>query len=57
MLPYDEWGKNIKNNEIKQLSQGVQNFYNGSCFDVMIDSTKNLDEVLNLLEKAYQEQE
>ena len=33
----------------RPLSEGVQNFYNGDCCEVIIEENKNLDEVINLL--------
>lgn len=40
--------KIVKNN-VKDLSQAVQNFYNGPCAAVDIDNIDNLDEVVDLL--------
>ncbi len=39
----------IKFHQVKPLSEGVQNFYNGDCSEVIIEENKNLDEVINLL--------
>ncbi len=55
MLPYED-SSSIKNHIIRKLSEGVQNFYNGPCFEVIIENDKNLDDILKLLERAYQKQ-
>lgn len=39
----------LKYHQVKPLSEGVQNFYNGDCCDIIIEENKNLDEVINLL--------
>ena len=40
--------KVIKNN-VKDVSQDVQNFYNGPCAAVDINNIDNLDEVIDLI--------
>lgn len=52
MLPYIEGLKLIKHYKINKLSKGVQNFYNGACFEVYIEDNKNLDEINNAIEEA-----
>ena len=42
---------NIKNCFFKEVSQSVQNFYNGPCAVVDIDNKKNIDEVIELIKK------
>jgi len=39
----------IKNHQIKTLSEGVQNFYNDDCCEIIIEENKKLDEIINLL--------
>ncbi len=39
----------IKHHQIKSLSEGVQNFYNGDCCEVVIEEDLNLEEIFNLL--------
>ncbi len=53
-LPIEE-GKNlIKHHKLKELSEGVQNFYNTPCFEVSIENDTNLEEVYNTLKLAYE---
>lgn len=52
MLPYEKYVNNIKSHEIRQLSKGVQKFYNGACFDIIIQKDSNLKEIFSLLEEA-----
>ncbi|BDU50938.1 DUF5655 domain-containing protein [Haliovirga abyssi] len=49
MLHIDEVKKRIKEHKIKELSEGIQKFYNGNCCQVLIESNKNLDEITSLL--------
>jgi predicted transport protein len=42
---------NIKKCTIKELSQGVQDFYNGPCAAVDIDDKNNIDEIVELIKK------
>jgi len=56
MLPYDTGIKLIKKNKLKQLSESVQNFYNGPCFKVTLENMENIDEVLKAIEEAYKQQ-
>jgi len=53
MLPLNIGKKNLKKHTITELSKGVQGFYNGECFKVNIEKEENLDEVIELLKKAY----
>lgn len=39
----------IKLHQVKPLSEGVHNFYNGDCCEVIIEENRNLDEIMNLL--------
>ena len=39
----------IHKNQIKELSESVQNFYNGDCSAIDIDNVSNVDEVIDLL--------
>jgi len=43
--------ENIKNCFFKEVSQSVQDFYNGPCAVVDIDNKKNIDEVIELIKK------
>ena len=56
MIPEEESKKYIKYHKITKLSQGVQNFYNGSCFRVIIENQENIDEVIHSLKVAYDRQ-
>jgi len=49
MLPYETIKQNISSHEVKELSQPVQDFYNGPCAAVDITDLKNIDEIINLL--------
>jgi hypothetical protein len=49
MMREEEIRRRIKNYNIKTLSQGVQNFYNGPCARIELTENKNLNEVIELL--------
>jgi predicted transport protein len=53
MLPFELGSSLIKKHKLKQLSEGVQKFYNGPCFKVTLENEDNLDEVFKALEEAY----
>lgn len=56
MLPFEVGNSIIKNHKIKQLSQGVQDFYGFPCFKVTLDSEENLEEITKTLAEAYKQQ-
>jgi len=56
MLPYEKGEQLIKKQRLIQLIQSVQDFYNGPCFQVTLENETNLDEVINLIEAAYKQQ-
>ncbi len=56
MLPYETGEQLIKKHRVKQLSEGIQRFYNGPCFGVSVENEDVLDEVLKALEEAYHQQ-
>lgn len=59
-LPHAGGGRNlrrgVKTHRVRQLSQPVENFYNGQCFEVQIEKPDNLEEVFRVLDKAYKEE-
>lgn len=57
MLPYEIGEKNIKKYKLTQLSEGVQNFYNGPSFMVTLEDDNSIKEVIDALEKAYKKQQ
>jgi len=56
MLPYEKGVSLIKKHKITQLAESVQNFYNGPCFKVTLENDENLDEVLKIIQEAYNQQ-
>ena len=56
MLSYENGNNMIKKHKLTQLSESVQNFYNGRCFKVTIENEDNFEEVLSALEEAYKQQ-
>jgi len=50
MLPEEEIREKIQHHKVKTLSEGVKNFYNGPCAEVIIEDSKNSDEVIKLLQ-------
>jgi predicted transport protein len=56
MLPLETGRQLIKKYIVTPLGEGVQNFYNGPCFVIEVDNDKNLDEILEILKKSYQNQ-
>jgi predicted transport protein len=49
MLPEDEVRKLMTHHVVKQLSQGVQGFYNGPCCAVVFENAKDMDDFWKLL--------
>ncbi len=56
MLPYENGIGLIKNHMIRQLAESVQKFYNGKCFEVIIENENDLDEIMNALSEAFKQQ-
>ncbi len=56
MLPYETGSSIIRKHKLTQLSQSIQDFYNGACFQVTIEKEDNLEEVIKTLEEAYKQQ-
>jgi len=56
MLPYEVGNSLIKKHKLTQLSQGIQDFYNGQCFQVTLENEDDLEEVIKTLEEAYKQQ-
>lgn len=56
MLPEEEIKSNIKNYNVKTLSEGVQKFYNGPCAAIEIEDSKNLNEVIDILKILIKQQ-
>ena len=52
MLPENDIRVAISNHPVKTLSQPVQNFYNGPCAAVDVDSLQNIDEIDTLIQSA-----
>jgi len=57
MVPYEAGNTIIKKHKLRQLTAGVQKYYNGPCFEVTLENEDNLDEILKTLEQAYKKQE
>jgi len=51
LMPEENVKTKIKSHKIISLSEGVQNFYNGPCCALEIDSRQNLEEVIELLKE------
>jgi predicted transport protein len=49
MLPEELVRERVEQHAVKSLSEGVQNFYNGKCCAVDVDSTEGLDEIVELV--------
>lgn len=56
MLPYEKGVNTIKKHKVKQLAESVQKFYNGACFQVILENDENLEEIINALKEAYNQQ-
>jgi predicted transport protein len=56
MLPFETGQNIIRRHTIKQLSESIQDFYNGPCFKVSVEDIEGLDEVLEALKQAYLQQ-
>ena len=53
MLPLEKGMEIIKNHELMKLSDPIQKFYNGPCFEVFIENDNNLGEIITALKEAY----
>ncbi len=53
MLSHEDGASLIQKHMLKQLSESIQKFYNGPCFQVTIENEKDLDEIVRVLEEAY----
>lgn len=51
LKPEGETRKQITSHSIKSLTSGVQKFWGGPSCAIMIETTDNLDEIINFLEK------
>jgi predicted transport protein len=49
LIPFPTIQEKVKNYPIVELSESVQNFYNGQCGAIDIDNLKNSDEIIELL--------
>lgn len=49
LLPEEKVKDKIKNHIIKELSEGVQRFWNAPSCEIIIDSEEHIDEVIDLL--------
>lgn len=56
IMPYQEGITLIKKHKIRQLSQGVQDFYGYPCFEVTLENEDNFEEIIKTLEEAYRKQ-
>lgn len=56
MVPFEGSGRFIKKHKITQLSQSVQDYYNGPCFKVSLENSQNVEEVIDVLKEAYKQQ-
>lgn len=57
MLPFEIGKKQIRSYRLREFTEGIQRFYGHPSFEVTVDKDSNLDEILNLLKKAYEKQE
>ncbi len=55
MLSYEVGKQNIRNHTLSTLSQRVQDYYNGSCFQVTIEKNEELEEVIDLLKRVAED--
>jgi predicted transport protein len=53
MLPFETSPTMIKLHKVTQLSEVVQKFYNGPCFQVLLENESDLDEIIQVLKQAY----
>jgi len=56
LLPYEKYSEKLPEQNIRKLSQGVQNFYNGPCFEIIFEKKDKLEKIIDLLEEAYKNQ-
>ncbi len=54
MLPEKDIRQCITHHPVKALSQPVQDFYNGPCAAVDVDSMANIDEIESLIRSAME---
>lgn len=51
MMHIDHVKEKIHAHQIKPLSQGIQNFYNGDCCKIIIEKNDNLEEIITVLDE------
>ena len=56
MLPYAVGSSLIHKHRLHQLSERVQKFWNGPCFQVTLDNSDNIEEIITALKEAYKKQ-
>jgi predicted transport protein len=49
MLPEDQIRQSLCHHHVKELSESVQNYYNGSCASVDIPTLEHIDDIVDLL--------
>lgn len=57
MLPFEIGTDLIKFHRLRKFTEGIQRFYGRPSFEVTIEDEKNIEEIFNLLEEAYKEQD
>jgi len=53
MLPEDEAKKILRKHQVIHLSPGVQNFWNGSCCEVIIENHSDIDEIIEMIQAIF----
>ncbi|MBU2616768.1 MAG: hypothetical protein KKB79_02170 [Nanoarchaeota archaeon] len=52
MLSYEKGSEIIKNHRLKKYTEGIEKFYGGPSFEVVIETEDNLDEIFEALKKS-----
>jgi predicted transport protein len=51
MSSFETTKERVKDHQVKPLSEGIQKFYNGDCCQIVIDKSKKLNQLIDLLKE------
>jgi len=57
MVPFEEGKMIIKQHKMREFTEGIQKFYGRPSFEIKIENNEGLEEVFELLKRAYELQE
>ena len=57
LVPEDEIRKRVTKYQVKSLPQSVKDFWNGECAHILVEDANGMDELLDVLSLAVEEDE